>query len=190
LLLKCTNVPWFDLESLEQERQRAISLCRQGLIDDRDLERQLTEVAQERHVWQQTIAALEQQLSSDGDPHAALTQFHAQLARFQKDIRKGTLAAEEKRKILEALVTEVRVFGTTRKRTAEPPIINQVVPFRATLSPEPQRAGKTTLWQRNGDSAEREAEREKVQIIYTFPFVPGERAFAVLRETTPPFVMG
>lgn len=178
------------LESLEHERQRAISLCRQGSIDDRDLEKQLTEVAQERQAWHQTIAALEQQLSSEADPHAALAQFHAQLARFQKDIRKGALAPEEKRKIFETLVTEVRVFGKIRKRTAEPPVIHQVIPFRATLSPEPEAEGKTILWQRTGASAGHEEEREKVQIIYTFPFTPGEQAVTVLRGTTPPFLEG
>jgi hypothetical protein len=169
------------LESLEKERHRVIALCRQGVIDDRDLERQLTEVAHERQTLQQTGAALEQQLSSEADPHAVLAHLHAHLARFQRAVRKGTLSPTDKRKIIESLVTEVRVFGTARKRHAAAPVIQQTIPLRATLPAAVQEGRKEIVWQRTGATPELQDDREKVQIIYTFPFAPGEQAFSVLR---------
>jgi site-specific DNA recombinase len=169
------------LERLETERQRVIAWCRQGVIDERDLERQLTDVTHERQTLQQTVAALEQHLSRDADPHAALAHLHAHLARFQRAVRTGTLSPTDKRKIIESLVTEVRVFGTARTRNTAAPVIQQTIPLRASLPAALQEGRKEIVWQRTGATPEPQDDREKVQILYAFPFAPGEQAFSVLR---------
>jgi hypothetical protein len=105
-----------------------------------------------------------------------LEQMRSHLSQFGDALRSGTLPPQEKRKIIESLVAEVRVRRAAyRGRALTPVAIQQTIPFREDIPKEPEQAIRETLWSRDPQPQPEEPPKESVQIVYRFPFPPGER---------------
>jgi hypothetical protein len=169
------------LDTLETQRQRVIALFRKGSISEKDLETQLADVMKERHVLQETIAAYEQKLVTSADPRQMLEQMRSHLSQFGEALRNGTLPPQEKRKIIESLVAEVRVRRAAyRGRALTPVAIQQTIPFREDIPKEPEQAIRETLWSRDPQPQPEEPPKESVQIVYRFRSLQGSVIFCDL----------
>src|SRR5262249_35523223 len=94
----------------DEERERIITAYRKGWLSSGDLEQQLTGIEKERLQLEQAASDLEKRYDLDLDLEAAMATIRHQLGSFRASIRKGTVPYQEKRRIVESFVKEIRMY--------------------------------------------------------------------------------
>ncbi len=160
----------------DEERERIITAYRKGVLSSGDLERQLTGMEKEKQVLEHAANDLEQRYDLHLDLEEAIATIRQQLGKFRASIQKGTVPYQEKRRIVEAFVKEIRVYLKKGSNVAAVRV-KETVPFRPHLGEDTSHNGERLMvWQRqNGESLPDGGEEGTLRITYRFPFPPKPR---------------
>jgi site-specific DNA recombinase len=155
------------------ERDRMVGAFRRGVLSETDLARQLVEIDQEQQHLSRTIADLEgRDLHLDTARLTAHISEH--LDRYRRDVQRGSLPFEKKRRIVEAFVREVRM--RVPKGVPCEGTVREVIPFRED-APQDTDGVRETVWSRDGQQPENAP--PAVEVIYTFPWPKAESALEI-----------
>jgi len=174
-----------NLQLKDEERFRVVEAYRKGLLNSGDLERQLTAIQEERMHLEGAVEDLERKLDLDIAPGDAISHVQQQLDSFQAAVRNGGVSFQEKRRIMETCVKEVRV--NLKGKTPEIKL-KETIPLRENagsgLSPL---AARMTVWVRPGYEARTDqpgGEEGTLQIVYRFSFPPKSKELVSIANHT------
>lgn len=116
----------------QSERDAVLALFRKGRIDERDLDRQLDSIKAEEHDIAAKLTRLQQQSQAAQDAAATLAGAADLLRELRGRLDDGPLTPALKRKIVEKLVTHLRVNVEPDPDTGEPtPVVHVLYCFDA-----------------------------------------------------------
>ncbi|MGE5443878.1 MAG: recombinase family protein, partial [Ignavibacteriales bacterium] len=170
------------IEKKREERTRILELYRKGIITFDDVQKQLEAVeSEETH-----LIKMGEELKSkmvDGLSQEELTKwFREEIDKYGDQLENGSIVFEDKQRLVQTLVREVRVNMNGRK-VSHPSLI-ETIPFRKEIEPISSKdASIATIYSRDKNDNERELQSDYstnfADVIYHFPFPPKELSATV-----------
>ncbi|MGE5446357.1 MAG: hypothetical protein ACM3SR_17480, partial [Ignavibacteriales bacterium] len=166
------------IEKKKEERARILELYRKGVITMEEVEKQLEAVElEETH-----LIKMSEELKSkmmDGLSQGELVRaFRGEIDRYREELENGSIAFEDKQRIIQTFVKEVRVNMNGRK--AGRPSLIETMPFRKEIESISLKDSKiVTLYSRdinsnNAEGLQPDYSSNFADVIYHFPFSPKE----------------
>lgn len=98
-----------ELNLKTQERERIMNLYRKGIIRMRDVESQMRQIEEEEKELECMIGELKAKMTGDISREEIIRSIKERLEEFKERIERGRISFQEKRKIIESFVKEIRV---------------------------------------------------------------------------------
>lgn len=167
------------VEKKKEERTRILELYRRGSITMEDVDKQLEAVESEEKALLQMCEELKSKMIEDLPHEELLKNFRGEIDTYRETFEADSIMFENKRRIIEKFVKEVRVNMSGRK-SGHPSLV-ETIPFRREIelvSPKDTRI--VTVYSRDGNMMDKEEGSQPdysgnyADVIYHFPFPPKE----------------
>jgi site-specific DNA recombinase len=167
------------IEKKKEEKTRILELYRRGTITMEDLDKQLKAIESEQKALLQMREELKSKMIEDLPHEELLKSFREQIEEYSGKLADGSIMFEDKRRIVEKFVKEVRVNMNGRK--ADCASLIETIPFRKEIEPISLEDAKiVTVYGRDKNTNDKRGLQEAdnsanfADVIYHFPFPPKE----------------
>jgi len=160
----------------DEERTKILDLYRKGIISMDEVRQQLEKVESEKNSLYEMVEEAKANILDGLNYDDLLKRFREEMNSFDKDLRNRDISFEDRQKLVQNFVREVRVNWNGRK--AGSPNLIETIPFRKNLEPVPLRDAKiTTVYSRDKKANNEEVlqpskENNFAEVIYQFPLSP------------------
>ncbi|MGE5445312.1 MAG: hypothetical protein ACM3SR_12050 [Ignavibacteriales bacterium] len=168
------------IEKKKEEKTRILELYRRGTITIEDAEKQLKAIESEEKALLQMGKEIKSKVMIEDLPREELLKsLREESDSYSGKIEDGSISFEDKRRIIERFVKEVRVNVNGRK--ADRPSLVETIPFRIDAEPISSKdASIVTIYFRDKNTNDERMLQEAINsvnfadVIYKFPFPPKE----------------
>lgn len=169
----------------KEERERILALYRKGVISMDDVEKQFEDVAREEQKLLESIDELKARMGENLPYEELIARFREEVYTYKEKIETDSIAFEEKQRIVQAFVKEIRVningnkLGRPSRLKASAGTLIQTIPFRSNAAPVSLKdASIVTVYSRDNnrgkESLQPDSKGNFVEVLYHFPFPPKE----------------
>ncbi|MGE5446069.1 MAG: hypothetical protein ACM3SR_15995 [Ignavibacteriales bacterium] len=165
------------IEKKKEERTRILELYRRGTITMEDVDKQVGAIESEEKVLIQMCEELKSKMIEDVPSEDLLKSIEKEIEVYREKLEDGSITFEDKRRIIEKFVKEVRV-NMNGKKAGYPSLI-EAIPFRKEIESISLKDAKVvTVYSRDGNMMNNEEESQPdygtnyADVIYHFPFPP------------------
>lgn len=169
----------------EEEKAKIVDLYRKDIIEMSDVELQLKQIAKEKDELERMANELKSKLIGDFSTKEIIREIRVRLSEFRNTVKNNLITWEEKRKIAEMFVREVRINMTKENKTT---LLIDTIPFReyveSLASEEP--LARDTVYTRNSSHNEPilkdDTRNNTVEVVYLFP-MPNKEISSIVDHT-------